>query len=811
MANLSSIFSESLLQGLGWAVLHSLWQAALVALIVGGLSFLFRRQKASVRYWIAKTGLGLVLLAFILTFYLYYSPENTSPTVPFTKAHNETVAGILILEDPGIESPDFFAGWVGYFQNHLPLIVSVWLLGMVLFFLKFLGGVLYLQHLRIHRSQHLGTPWVDMLERLAASMNVRKSVYLADSAWIRTPMVIGWVKPAILLPVGMVNQLTQEQVEAVLAHELGHIKRYDFLFNLLQSLAEVLLYFNPAVWWISSIIRTERENCCDDMAIAACGNSIAYAKALVQLQEWSHPSPRLAQALAKSEGHLLNRVKRILKQPVSPPQIRARVLTLGLLVAALVGFSFQKSQDIPSLDNHTFPNSSEITGLSGHENEIVADTIPREDARVKFTTDGELIEAEIKNGKIISLKVNGKAIPATAFEGYEQKIGDLMEQVPTPPRPIAPTPPPVPLNDLKGVVPPPPPAPPVGLGGLPTPPAPPAPPAPMVYVIPEVVDDLRPSKVITRKNEDGSTYIIVEPLQGNDSIKIELDLDAQNMVIDEMEIEPGETTILFGDVDKYVFKKFDLDSLSGYAYRYGQGGIHLDTGDLYFFDEHFPGLKGQWLGFGKPSKVVEFFSDSLPEEMIHKWQIKPHLGSESEEEWLLKMKENGWEVEQMPRESMFELLKGQTIELKKLKEIDGKQVKKIMEELRLEKEKLLEFNAMAGRLEKEKLLRELDLARAHAMAVQPHLKAKVLPGKALNEAYLPKPLQPNSFEEALISDGLIELTGSYSFEITTSYFKVNGKKQPESIHQRYLQLYETINGEPLKGKSKVSVRKTKSQ
>ena len=144
---------------------------------------------------------------------------------------------------------------------------------------------------------------------------MKKTVRFVESGLAKTPMVIGYLKPIILFPLGTVNQLTQQEVEAVLAHELAHIYRNDYLLNIIQSFIEIIFYYHPAVWWISANIRTERENCCDDIAVKICGSSITYVKALVILDE-IQPTPNLAMLFSSdSKNQLLNRVKRILNQP----------------------------------------------------------------------------------------------------------------------------------------------------------------------------------------------------------------------------------------------------------------------------------------------------------------------------------------------------------------------------------------------------------------------------------------------------------------------------------------------------------------
>ncbi len=150
------------------------------------------------------------------------------------------------------------------------------------------------------------------------------------------PTVVGWLRPAILLPIAALASLTPDQVEAILAHELAHIRRHDYAVNVLQTLAETLLFYHPAVWWISKRIRVEREHCCDDIAIEICGDPIGYAQALAELESWRTSSATMA--LAATGGSLLDRVRRILRMPIADePRSPSWAVTLALTMIFTAG------------------------------------------------------------------------------------------------------------------------------------------------------------------------------------------------------------------------------------------------------------------------------------------------------------------------------------------------------------------------------------------------------------------------------------------------------------------------------------------
>jgi hypothetical protein len=176
-----------------------------------------------------------------------------------------------------------------------------------------------------------------VLRALNTRLGIQRAVKLLNSARVQAPTVISWLKPAILLPVGCMAGLSTLQVEAVLAHELAHIRRHDYLVNFFQSVMETVLFYHPAVWWVSSQIRREREHCCDDLAVAVCGDRLAYAKALSFLEERRSPMP--AGAFGATGGVLKMRIARLLglKQPPVFPRTPAVILLV--LVVAIAGLA----------------------------------------------------------------------------------------------------------------------------------------------------------------------------------------------------------------------------------------------------------------------------------------------------------------------------------------------------------------------------------------------------------------------------------------------------------------------------------------
>lgn len=330
---LNSIISENLINAIGWTIIHSLWQGAAAALGCALLMVFMRRSTARTRYLVGVMTLILVIVMSMVTFVSIYQPGM--PGIPVT-AENSTQ---LLLTGSATNQGNvtLAAFFKNYFNRHLPLVVTVWLLGVLVLVLRLSGGYLYNQRLKHHRNQPLPNPWQNRLETFCRLTGIQKPINLVESALVKIPMTIGHFKPVILFPLGLVTGLPRDQVEALLAHELAHILRKDYLVNILQSFVDILFFYHPGVRWISSHVRSERENCCDDIAVSLSGNSLNVAKALTNIQGYDMRAPYPAMAAANkrwgSRG-LLARIKRLVSPPVKGSGFAAG--TIGAVVPVVV-------------------------------------------------------------------------------------------------------------------------------------------------------------------------------------------------------------------------------------------------------------------------------------------------------------------------------------------------------------------------------------------------------------------------------------------------------------------------------------------
>lgn len=330
----SAWFSGSFFTGLGWALFHFLWQGTLVAAVLAALDMALARRTPAVRYAVACGALATMLaLPAATAWSIAARGAGRSAEIPSRSANAasgtalQAVSGSTGVADSLL--PDSLRSRVETFR---PWALSAWLAGVFLLSIRFLGGLRTANRLSRRGARPADAESQEMLKRLAARLAMTRPVRLLQSAVVKVPTAIGAFRPVILLPASVFTGLPARGLEALIAHELAHVRRHDYLVNLIQTAAETLLFYHPAVWWVSSRIRAEREQCCDDLAIGATGDARTYARALFRLEEMRGAAPRLA--VAAGGGNLWKRVLRLLSE--APPSAAGSGWVSGTLALAMV-------------------------------------------------------------------------------------------------------------------------------------------------------------------------------------------------------------------------------------------------------------------------------------------------------------------------------------------------------------------------------------------------------------------------------------------------------------------------------------------
>jgi beta-lactamase regulating signal transducer with metallopeptidase domain len=339
----------------GWTLVHFLWQGSLLALVAATVLRLVRQHSATVRYLVSCAALVAMLGTPVITILLASASslktarlraESTDErlTVPFSKPLVRLESAMLSLGND--------AGTISRRTNALlSLVVLAWMIGVSVLLLRMVGGWWRVHRLHIVARARLPSQWQTAGEQIACRIGLKRAFQVVEAALTDTPCVVGWVRPVIVLPIAALVNLTPAQVDGILAHELAHIRRHDYLVNLLQALAETFLFYHPGVWWISTRIRAEREHCCDDVAVEVCGDPDQYVRAPVAIETWRAPDAVLA--LTATGGSLLERVHRILQVPTTDD--RPSTLWAVMLVVSVAAMAGARAQRLPLVAATTAP------------------------------------------------------------------------------------------------------------------------------------------------------------------------------------------------------------------------------------------------------------------------------------------------------------------------------------------------------------------------------------------------------------------------------------------------------------------------
>jgi len=294
-------------QALGWALVDSLWQDALAAAGLGALLALVPVRAARTRYALASLTLALMLALPLATAVRLSGTSRQASDV--VTATSPVAPGPT--SGPGPHAAPVAARLRAALEPALPWVLLAWLGGVVALSLRLASGWLVTQQLGRVGTSSVPEACRAAVARLAARLRITRPVRVLESAVVQVPAVIGWLSPVILLPASALTGLTPLQLDALLAHELAHVRRYDYLVNLIQAVIETLLFYHPAVWWVSQQMRDEREHCCDDLAVAVCGDAHFYATALLGMERLRVTPPAFALTAAGRGGSLMGRIRRL--------------------------------------------------------------------------------------------------------------------------------------------------------------------------------------------------------------------------------------------------------------------------------------------------------------------------------------------------------------------------------------------------------------------------------------------------------------------------------------------------------------------
>ena len=301
---------------IGKTIVHSIWMGLLLLALLRLILALIPAEHSGLRYSLSVSTLFLLFASVIATFLLLYEP--VSP-----------VRESLIFQ--GGSGKEGVAGANQLFW----LFGYVYFAGVLFMFCRSMASVAHIRALR-KSSNQVSSRWLQNLRQISLSLGITRSVDFLESNRVKAPLLVGYLKPAVIVPAGMFTNLPVNQIETIILHELYHLLRRDYLVNIMQVIIEGVLFYHPVVWLISGFIRREREHCCDDSVLKTTGNPVAYAKALIHLAEQKYYSRLTPGAVGSGKGQFESRIKRILNQNAMKTNMRDKILTLTLLAGSLI-------------------------------------------------------------------------------------------------------------------------------------------------------------------------------------------------------------------------------------------------------------------------------------------------------------------------------------------------------------------------------------------------------------------------------------------------------------------------------------------
>lgn len=346
---------NNIVNATGWSIFHSLWQGALFFGILSVLLWATPKQQARLRHNLAYMTIVLTFAGFCTTFFAIFNWPALTPgseTLPFTKVIN---------------------GGLGYqAERYFPVLVSIYALGVVFQLLIISRG--YYQTLQLKKAVKHEIPdsWNQLLQSISKQMRITRSVRFYVSPQVTVPLVVGFFKPVILFPIAFVSQLELVHVEAILIHELGHIRRNDYLLNILKTVMETILFFNPFVWLCSNHILREREHACDDLVLQQTRTPLTYAHALLQIELLKEKqTPVFSMAANGRQQHLYERIKRITDMKPRYNTTRQQVLAVAMTVATVASLAWVSPMQAAKTN---VPKRGNLTKQVKVENEIWTET-----------------------------------------------------------------------------------------------------------------------------------------------------------------------------------------------------------------------------------------------------------------------------------------------------------------------------------------------------------------------------------------------------------------------------------------------------
>jgi bla regulator protein blaR1 len=429
MNTVENVLGGPFVKAIYLTLLHSLWEGAVIAVIVAFIMAVTKKSTAALRYNLLLGSLLLFVIGVGYTFAKQYG--HPAGDISPGKVLPALTGGSIAQSSHDSNTPGFTGRLTTFLNEHAGIIVAIWFMITLAKSVQLLTGLSGVIKLKNQEIYPLDVYWEQRVRHLAARLGISSYVSMFQSGIAKVPLTLGYFKPMILVPVGLLGAIPQDQVEAIILHELAHIRRKDYLVNILQSVVEIIFFFNPAVSWLSSLIRNERENCCDDLAVGKASSKLDYVKALISFEEFQSSVPTYALAMTGPKNHIISRAKRILNNHNKTLNTMEKIiLTSGLVLTCLV---IVACTQVETQKNRFITTPTTIPGMMAAEKADSSFLNAKTEIRKEFpknvtltdTIEGKGYRLKTDNTKVIELSVNDEDIAADKIGNYK-KVTDQM-------------------------------------------------------------------------------------------------------------------------------------------------------------------------------------------------------------------------------------------------------------------------------------------------------------------------------------------------------------------------------------------------
>lgn len=349
---------NNLIKATGWSIFHSLWQGALIYAILFLTVIVLPKLKSQLKHNLAYGAMCLIFVSFCITFFSIFKLPVSNGSTAGAELHINAVYYEYLRSLPQEISSKT--------ETMFPYIVSVYGIGILFQLFILIAGYRKMHQLKNAAQLAVPAAWTAVFEEMVAKLNLKQQIGFYLSEKVNIPLVIGYFKPVVLFPIALATQLDLKQVEAILIHELSHIRRNDYLLNLIKTGIETILFFNPFIWLSGRFINIEREHACDDLVVALTGTPVTYAHALLKLEILKDKStPALSMAATGKNQHLYHRIKRITDMKTNYMNAKQQIFAITLTIATVISLAWVKPSKAEKAPLHVAPltEDMEIAGV----------------------------------------------------------------------------------------------------------------------------------------------------------------------------------------------------------------------------------------------------------------------------------------------------------------------------------------------------------------------------------------------------------------------------------------------------------------